>query len=804
MKSAPFWQAIAVIAATYLFFSYAFPPIMPASVMAIYMTITVIGILLYFSFDEDRWQGFKLPISALLFLQQLQWLRILMVLTLPLGVGGWIYLVLNPGPLAPIELRQAHPAPPNHINIDGRKISLKDLNNPLREEVLLLAESDISRAEERYSELVNVGRDLYYQNCLFCHGTSLEGKGPFALGSNPQPTNFLDVAVIPQLQESFLFWRIATGGPGMPNEGAPWNSIMPVWHQDLSEEDIWTLILFLYDFSRTTPLTWEPELAQRINRFQKPIYQQRQQMLGRPLYDYYCAACHGEQGMGDGIAADRLYPRPRDFSLALYKYKSSPPGLLATDEDLMNSIRHGLPGTSMPGWNHLLTEEQVRSLIPLLKGFDISGFWAPEDADDELFDEDGHYLKDDYVVVHDVESLDNPVAYSEESTREGEKLYREACEECHGESGRGDIISGKPLADDWEQRIWPRNLHKPWNWRSIYWDYRDPKLRQKTIDALYLRITLGLPGTPMPVNRATTEGDKDPISREGRWHLANYLYDLALKASPAKGEMVVANYLDNGVPDQLNDPRWSEITPVNIHLIPNTIQGERLYTPLNDMVSIRAYFDDERVALLLELDDRTDSRPGNPYTEQIQDAQYPLNEDALALQFPSLDSYEITPMVIKPSFRHGEPERPTQIWYWQAGKHTPYREPKFSLLSGNGLKNTLQREQDGLLSGSSVWSQGRHSLLFIANRFADENRRATQFLEDVPIPLSLANWDGSNGEQGSRHTLSSWNWMVLKKPVSKSERYLFPVIITLLLWLLGLLLMKLQRKYSLYTKELER
>jgi hypothetical protein len=32
----------------------------------------------------------------------------------------------------------------------------------------------------------------------------------------------------PQLTESFVFWRIAKGGPGLPKEGAPWNSAMLV------------------------------------------------------------------------------------------------------------------------------------------------------------------------------------------------------------------------------------------------------------------------------------------------------------------------------------------------------------------------------------------------------------------------------------------------------------------------------------------------------------------------------------------------------------------------------------------------
>ena len=43
-----------------------------------------------------------------------------------------------------------------------------------------------------------------------------------------------------------LFWRIVKGGPGLPLEGAPWETSMPAWEQFLSEEQIWELILALY------------------------------------------------------------------------------------------------------------------------------------------------------------------------------------------------------------------------------------------------------------------------------------------------------------------------------------------------------------------------------------------------------------------------------------------------------------------------------------------------------------------------------------------------------------------------------
>ncbi len=58
----------------------------------------------------------------------------------------------------------------------------------------------------------------------------------YAHGVNPAPANFIDQGVLPNFQETFFFWRIAKGGPGMPDEGAPGDSAMPEWERFLTNE----------------------------------------------------------------------------------------------------------------------------------------------------------------------------------------------------------------------------------------------------------------------------------------------------------------------------------------------------------------------------------------------------------------------------------------------------------------------------------------------------------------------------------------------------------------------------------------
>ena len=79
--------------------------------------------------------------------------------------------------------------------------------------------------------------------------------------------------------------------------------------------------------------------------------------LGQKVYVERCAICHGPEGRGDGPAAPSQIPRPRDFTLGLYKYKSTPFGEPPTTEDLTDVVENGLQASAMPFWRDLLRFE---------------------------------------------------------------------------------------------------------------------------------------------------------------------------------------------------------------------------------------------------------------------------------------------------------------------------------------------------------------------------------------------------------------------------------------------------------------
>ena len=64
--------------------------------------------------------------------------------------------------------------------------------------------------------------------------------------------------------------------------------------------------------------------------------------LGTRVFAQRCAVCHGPDGKGNGPAAPSMFPRPRDFSSGILKYKSTAAGEPPTDEDLLRTVRDHL------------------------------------------------------------------------------------------------------------------------------------------------------------------------------------------------------------------------------------------------------------------------------------------------------------------------------------------------------------------------------------------------------------------------------------------------------------------------------
>lgn len=76
-----------------------------------------------------------------------------------------------------------------------------------------------------------------------------------------------------------------------------------------------------------------------------------QQQLGQALFQANCSFCHGGDGTGRNWIGQFMEPKARDLSQ--YTAQSMPAALLK------QRIREGLPGTSMPAWQHVLKPAEV-------------------------------------------------------------------------------------------------------------------------------------------------------------------------------------------------------------------------------------------------------------------------------------------------------------------------------------------------------------------------------------------------------------------------------------------------------------
>ena len=235
----------------YVLLRFGFTAPIPSSVISIYMGIISIAILAYMSSSQERREEVSRPLVQFMTDKRYTPFLIATVVAIPALAAANVYVQMSAPLQPPLFSRTIHPASPTMVTVHDKRIDLDAGENPF----LHLETSN----PEEFRKHVENGRQVYYRNCVFCHGDNLAGTGMFAHGLDPIPTNLPET--IPLLRDTFLFWRISKGGPGLPEEGGPWDTAMPAWENFLKEEEIWEAILFLYDFSGQKPRAREEAAA---------------------------------------------------------------------------------------------------------------------------------------------------------------------------------------------------------------------------------------------------------------------------------------------------------------------------------------------------------------------------------------------------------------------------------------------------------------------------------------------------------------------------------------------------------------
>ncbi len=126
--------------------------------------------------------------------------------------------------------------------------------------------------------------------------------------------------------------------------------------QDLTDQDVWDLVAWVWQ-SDATP---------------------QERLEGQQLFTTNCAACHGEQGGGNGVFADQLaQPISGDVPVMSPGETTTRPAnftdpdrmLSASPAHLQGKILRGGMGTGMPYWGPILTEDQTWALVAYLWTF---------------------------------------------------------------------------------------------------------------------------------------------------------------------------------------------------------------------------------------------------------------------------------------------------------------------------------------------------------------------------------------------------------------------------------------------------
>jgi len=514
---------------------------------------------------------------------------------------------------------------------------------------------------------------------------------------------------------------------------------------------------------------------------------------GKRVYFTKCVWCHGVDGAGDGPAADRLWPRPRNFNQGTFKIRHTASGELPLfdarkpikgQNDLYETVTHGLPGSAMPPWEGILTDEQRLQVL---------SFVTTQLVKDRKFDDKATETQ---TVLNWDEIVKTQVKYSPESIEKGKQLVVDKkCIECHGIEGRGDGNAFN-LKDDWGFPIQPANWHKCWNFRG---SRQDPY----NVRNIFRTFSTGVNGTPMP-------SFADNTTIEERWHIANFVNSLCerdAKGNPLEIDpltdkpkikfVILSGAVEGEISDNPDDEMWQKQERRIVLLGGQVTHKPRNFVNRIDDVWVKSLYNDKEIAFLFQWDDRTKSVakeagttiPWQPtevnveaygVTEQAPKTgeadsiaanqnRYPVYNDAFAFQFPV--KWQELPPPEKPRYLWGDEKYPVDIVKWEA-------DGSLRAFTGTGWDKDFEDRDDyteKLKLAKAEWKNGRWTLLIKRPIKADYDEDV-KFEVGKYIPTVFFAWDGHNGDAGRKMAVSAFYYLVLQPQIPK-ETYIYPTLI---------------------------
>ncbi len=397
---------------------------------------------------------------------------------------------------------------------------------------------------------------------------------------------------------------------------------------------------------------------------------------GKKIYEVHCAGCHGVKGDGNGPMAKYLFPKPRDLTAGIFKFRTTQ-GPVPADIDILQTLKVGVPGTSMPGWD-VLKQQDWKNILAYVKT--LSPRLAKGDAGKPI-------------------DLPEEPKNTGESVAGGKAIFGQAgCVACHGLSGKGDGPAAGSLKDVWGNPIIPRDLTKgPLKWGNAGRD-------------IYRSLWNGVPGTPMPAYGNTYTGNQ-------LWNLVHYLQSIQQKLpegydpSSPRRNLITVSEMSGLLPTDCENSAWQKAKVSPVFLKP--LWFERGET---EWIEVKALHNKKGIAFCLSWED-----------DQVNIS--PVASDAVALQFPIK---KISEPVQLPFLGLGNAGNPVELWVWK-----PQSTQSF-IAEGLGTQQSLSNEQP--LQGNGVYKEGRWSVRITRNTAQLEPTGYLSFAlwdADIPKPMGL-------------------------------------------------------------------
>jgi mono/diheme cytochrome c family protein len=467
---------------------------------------------------------------------------------------------------------------------------------------------------------------------------------------------------------------------------------------------------------------------------------------GRNIYLHMCVFCHGENGDAGGAAVEYLYPWPRDFTLGIFKFRSTPTESLPRDEDLYRTIIRGVPGTSMPAWGDALSPEDTWALVNLIKSF--SKRFQNEKPADSV-------------------NISTPPASTPEQIAKGKSLFASLkCVQCHGASLNGDGKLADSLMDAWKHAVFVHDLTYPAYFKSGH----QPK-------DIFRTLSTGLDGTPMESYGHLPEAD--------RWALVHFIRSKASREKKkAEFETDVYSYkVGFELSTDVYSPVWEGVGTTELILRPLSARRGAVET-----VNISSVNNGEQLAIRLRWEDLTE----DAFSNLTQD----VFRDGAAVQF-ALGSVTLhTHGHNEPFFGMGNRNKPVNIWHWKAGlaealeaeEEQEYAgggvdmdalifgglmsNPVFKLnatgdnpveeLNAEGFGTiTPQPPENQNIEGQGEWKDGYWTVVFLRD-MPKMGKWDVELIRKDPALMALAVWDGLKEDRNGRKVITVWQRFHIK------------------------------------------